>query len=383
MSLYLRPLVLPLTVFLHLTFAAIARRGDELSTVLRAGASTSTVTALTFITPSPGADPIPITSQSQVVTSYIPVMTVCPLIITQPAPVPFLPTATPNLSSRGTAASNAVISSGASLLRRQAVEDADGPYANASIPTSVLTACSVSYTLTTRTICHTTLSPLASPVIPITNCYQRITFSTDHGYTLVAPSASWKGNISVTAALTVQTLESYYVAPWQYVYTGVPADVVDKVVCSTSAGGKECTTTAEDWAPGTGWVKATNTISLTLGAPITGVRLLISTFLFHVSPLSANMRVKCKADIFSKPAEVIVHPSLPTFTVPDGETATMSLSTDFPVVTSHATTTIDRSPASISAAMASSLTEAEDSTTTSTLTSTRTKVLTIQLATGI
>lgn len=299
MSLLFRSLFCPFTVFLHVTFAAIARRGDEISTVLRAGASTSTVTALTFITPSPGADPIPITSQSQVVTSYIPVMTICPLIITQTAPALLLPTATLNLTSRGTAASNAAISSGASLLRRQVVDDPDGPYANASIPTSVLTACSVSYFPTTRTICHTTLSPLASPVIPITNCYQKITFSTDHGYTLVAPSASRNGNISFTAAMTVQTLESYYVAPWQYVYTGVPADVVDKVVCSTSAGAKECTTTAEDWAPGTGWVKATNTISLSLGAPITGVRFFISVFLSTL-PYPWQTREKYEANMLIK-----------------------------------------------------------------------------------
>ena len=284
MSLLFRSLFFPLTVFLHVTFAAIARRGDEVSTVLRAGASTSTITALTFITPSSGADPIPITSQYQVVTFYIPIMTICPLIVTQSAPALLLPTATLNLTSRGTAASNAAISSGASLFRRQAVEDPDTPYANASVPTSILTTCSVSYSPTTRTICHTMLSPLASPVIPITNCYQRVTFSTDHGYTLIAPSVSRNGNISITAAMTVQTLESYYVAPWQYVYTGVPADVVDKVVCSTSAGGKDCTTTAEDWALGTGWVKATNTISLTLGAPITGVRPFPCCFFLFIFP---------------------------------------------------------------------------------------------------
>lgn len=31
------------------------------------------------------------------------------------------------------------------------------------------------------------------------------------------------------------------------------------------------TTTAEDWALGTGWIQATNTIPYILGAPITGV----------------------------------------------------------------------------------------------------------------
>lgn len=203
-------------------------------------------------------------------------MTICPLTVTQTVPALPLPTLTLNATSRATAASNAPISSGASLPRRQVVDDPDAPYANASIPTSILTACSVSYKATTTSICHTTLSPLASPVIPITDCYQKVTFSTDHGYTLVSSSASRYGNISTTASVTVATLTSYYAAPWQYVYTGIPADIVDKVVCSTSAGVKGCTTTAEDWAPGTGYIKATNTISFVLGAPITGVRLLHS-----------------------------------------------------------------------------------------------------------
>ena len=268
----MRQFVLPFLSLFRLSFAAIARRSDDVSTIIRPGVGTSTVTALTFFTPSPGADPVPITSQSQLVTSYIPVMTICPLTVTQTAPALLLPTLTLNATSRGTAVTGVPASSGASLYRRQAAEDSDAPYANSSIPTSTLTSCSIFYSPTATSICHTTLSPLASPVIPITDCYQRVTFSTDHGYTLVSSAGPPYGNISTSTAVSVKVLTSYYVAPWQYLYTGIPADAVDVVVCSTSADVESCTTTAEDWAPGTGWVKATNIIPYTIGAPVTGVR---------------------------------------------------------------------------------------------------------------
>ncbi|CAF9909307.1 MAG: hypothetical protein HETSPECPRED_008938 [Heterodermia speciosa] len=341
---------------LHVSLAAVARRGDDVSTIVRPDAGTSTVTAFTFVTPSPGAEPVPITSQSQVVTSYIPLMTICPLLVTPATPALPLPTVTFNTTSRGTVASAYIpASSGTSLYRRQYVEESEAPYANSSIPTSTLSACSVFYTPTITSICHTTLSPLASPVIPITDCHQKVTFSTDHGYTLIPSTRPHYGNVSATAPVNVLSLTSYYVAPWQYIYTGIPADMVDVVICNTTVGRRVCTTTAEDWAPGTGWIQATNTIPYILGAPITG------------------------------PAEVMVHPSLPIFTVPDGQTTTMSLSTDLPVVTSYATTTIDRSPASALAAATSLIAGDTDSTTTSTRTSTLTRVLTVQsaLVTGL
>ena len=280
---------------LHVSLAAVARRGDEVSTVVRPGAGTYTVTALTFFTPSPGAEPVPITSQSQVVTSYIPLMTICPLLVTPRTPALPLPSVTLNATSRGTVASVYLpASSGASLYRRQFAEETDAPYANSSIPTSTLSACSVFYTPITTSICHTTLSPLASPVIPITDCHQKVTFSTDHGYTLVPSAGPYYGNVSTTTPVSVLALTSYYVAPWQFVYTGIPADMVDVVICNTTVGRRVCesklprrsarwsnanpeiylgTTTAEDWAPGTGWIQATNTIPYILGAPITGVSL--------------------------------------------------------------------------------------------------------------
>ncbi len=53
---------------------------------------------LTLVTPSPGASPVSVTMQSQIVTSYVPQFTLCEL-----PPLAFLPT-TPVPSARPTAA---------------------------------------------------------------------------------------------------------------------------------------------------------------------------------------------------------------------------------------------------------------------------------------
>ncbi|KAL8829386.1 MAG: hypothetical protein Q9191_002051 [Dirinaria sp. TL-2023a] len=213
---------------------------------------TSTVTALTFFTPSSGAEPIPITSQSQLVTSYVPVLTVCPYAPSFPA----LVTAAANASLPGNTSvipsaatrPTAVASNVSGLYRRQAAASS-APYANSSAPTSYLTSCSVSYTPTTTQICHTTLSPLASPVIPVTDCEQQITFSTDHGYTVIP------GNRTVN----VQGLTTYYAAQWDDIATGVPQGGIQKEVCSTTSG---CSTEWEAWS--TGVVRKSPPMSLLL-----------------------------------------------------------------------------------------------------------------------
>ena len=221
--------------------AALAPREDQLSTVTRPG-WTSTFTAFTFFTPSPNADPIPITSQSQIVTSYVPIVTICPFVASTQSP-PYL---AGNTSYNGQTTPSATIvsnygSEGSALYRRQGAAATSAPFANSSVPTSYLTSCSVSYTPTTTQICHSTLTPLASPSIPITDCTQQVTFSTDHGYTLIP------GN----GTSTIQNLTTYYHARWDVIAGGVPTSQgIEKDVCSTgpSAG---CSSVWEAWVAST------------------------------------------------------------------------------------------------------------------------------------
>lgn len=213
----------------------------DVSKVTRLG-WTSTITALTFFTPSPSADPIPITSQGQTVTSHVPILTICPFV----SSIPSLPSLAVNTSFPATTASLATAASGyasdgSALYRRQVAAATDTPYTNASVPTSYLSSCSVSYTPTTTQICHSTLTPLASPAITITDCIQQVTFSTDHGYTIVP------GN----KTSSIIDLTSYYAARWDVIENGLPTGQgIRKEVCSTGtiAG---CSSVWEAWLPST------------------------------------------------------------------------------------------------------------------------------------
>ena len=196
---------------------------------------TTTMTVLTFITPSPSAAPIPITSQSQLITSYIPSFTICPNPLLAPSGVPPLYS---NASGSPPLYTNASLST-ATLPKRQASGSFPPIYQNTtSAPNATTPACSTIYSPTITPICHTTLTPLGGIPIPILACDQPITFSTDHGYT------------TTTAIPSIQNQTTYYIAPWASLLNGVPDDVVDALICSLPANGtaEACTTVHQSWS---------------------------------------------------------------------------------------------------------------------------------------
>lgn len=232
-----------------------ARRANISTATLSNGNSmTSTVTALTFVTPSPSAAAIPITSQSQIVTSYIPISTTCPSI---QSAAPYSASA---FSSPSASVSNYSIPSNyslpyntsAPLLKRQAsayrnitLPTPTGSYVNATTPTALypnLTTttapnmssstpiCSTIYSPTITPICHTTLTPLGAPLILITACLQNVTFSTDHWHTTSG---------SETTSLTTKLF-----ANWDAIATGVPTGPVWAEICGD---GSACETVTETW----------------------------------------------------------------------------------------------------------------------------------------
>ena len=116
---------------------------------------------LTIITPSPGAVPVPVTEQSQIVTTYIPQFTLCDL-----PPVGFFPVPRPTTIS------------------------SDAPFRNISmtIPPGNGT-CETIYKTTATMVCATTLSDLTT-TYTISKCPQDVTFSTQYGYVLATPTAT-------------------------------------------------------------------------------------------------------------------------------------------------------------------------------------------------
>ena len=168
---------------------------------------------LTVITPSPGAVPVAVTQQSQIVTSFVPQAKWCVA-----PPIRLLPIAT-----------------------------LGPPYPNSTVYSTLIPgtgSCETSYSPTSITVCATTLTGLASTV-PITRCDQHVTFSSEYGFSLATPST----NASVTAATpSINTLITFYMAPWQSLGAGTsPSDVDTKVCKVLPSGVLECTYYQEVW----------------------------------------------------------------------------------------------------------------------------------------
>lgn len=140
------------------------------------GGETHSGQVLAFITPSPGASPIPISTQSQEVTSYVPQFTLCEL-----PPV-------------------------AEVLVTPISTTTTAPYKNftVSIPSGNGT-CTTIYSPTVTKVCATILTGLAEKYT-VSECEQEITFSTIFGYVLetAAPAVS---TISVSVAPALQSRE--------------------------------------------------------------------------------------------------------------------------------------------------------------------------------
>ncbi|KAF1923356.1 uncharacterized protein M421DRAFT_19163, partial [Didymella exigua CBS 183.55] len=168
--------------------------------------------------PSSDAAPVEITSISQVVTSFIPTATFC----VGPA------------------------------LYFSSI--AGGPFFNGSANftqyISGTSSCDVEYSTTTKTICATTLTGLASKVT-VSECDQEITISSECGYSLETPTptpAKTSASALITPAPTVRRLMTYWLAPWQSLTAGdAPSDVDVKVCTVLDDGRMKCQRYQEIW----------------------------------------------------------------------------------------------------------------------------------------
>jgi hypothetical protein len=173
---------------------------------------------LSIITPSPEATPVEVTSQSQVVTSWIPEMTWC-----VGPPIGLIATATLT----------------------------GPPYGNVSTLYGTTIAgtgsCETSYYPTTMTVCATTLTGLASKVT-VTDCDQEVTFSSECGFTLETPTPTSNNLTLITPAPTLRRMMTYWLAPWQSLTLGeTPSDVDIKVCDILDDETLKCTRYQEVW----------------------------------------------------------------------------------------------------------------------------------------
>lgn len=225
---------------------------------------------LTVITPSPGASPVSVTKQSQIVTTYDPQFTLCEL-----PPIAYF-SLTSMLSARPTTA----------------------PYRNYSVSIPPGNgSCTTVYSQTQTMVCDTTLSDLVT-TYHVTNCAQEITFSSQYGYRLTTPTpaSNLTGNATypflnatyssalvtgtgtgsgiaamITPAPAIETLTTYYLAPWQELTAATaPADVIKKVCQTLSNGTEECITQYEVWHTSLVTKTATSTFSLNVSTTVHG-----------------------------------------------------------------------------------------------------------------
>lgn len=275
--------------------------------------TTSATDVLTYITPSPGAKPIAVTEQSQYVTSFVPQYTLCDL-----PPIAFF-SASPTRPS--TAASTA-------------------PYLNYTISIPEGNGkCTTVYEPTHTMVCATTLTGLFDKWT-VTQCHQDITFSTQFGYVLVTPTpspaaAATTPSIAVSTSATsavlqssaplsndtlsallngtnatipsivptaivprqasedptitpgpsIETLTTYYLAPWQELTAGtVPSDI-DLKVCRTFPNGTDkCVSEYQSWHTSLVTMTTTSVTSVNISTTIHGLsQIIVETFVANVT----------------------------------------------------------------------------------------------------
>ncbi|KAK5250014.1 hypothetical protein LTR16_006067, partial [Cryomyces antarcticus] len=225
-----------------------------------ASSTTPAPYVLAFVTPSPSATPVPITQQSQTVTSYVPLFTLCDLPSVA-SPGPFLSTAT------------------------------NGPpyknYSASIVPSNG--SCTTIYSPTPTVVCATVLQGLATQVT-VSQCAQYVTFSSQYGYVLETPRPSLDATnatnpILATACPTIRTLTTYYVAPWQGLTTAGPPSEVDIKICTTFVNGtRECVLEYEVWEVRVVTLIRSTTTSIDLTTTIPGPsQLLIETFAANIT----------------------------------------------------------------------------------------------------
>ncbi|KAI9719213.1 MAG: hypothetical protein M1828_006306 [Chrysothrix sp. TS-e1954] len=202
---------------------------------------------------------------SQVVTTFEPMMTLCGMALVPAAPLRSGPANSTSPTNR-TLARRIVIPGSSGLNGERASPAPVGPYpymnssapapwGNRSMSYSVSESCSISRKPALTTVCATNITGIATTV-RVTRCDQDVTFSTNTGYYLqnvaaatpIATSASNltslgssnRNNSGYYAAaplpaapsggVHVQTVVTYYIAPWQDITSGLaPTDVTARI----------------------------------------------------------------------------------------------------------------------------------------------------------
>jgi len=150
-------------------------------------------------------------------------------------------------------------------------------YEACDLPGLDATACSTVFKTLVSTTCSTVLT-YAFTQTTITDCSQNITFSTQDSYSLVTATASptvTPAPLSQPPAFTtyIQSIVSYYIAPWQALAANAPSNVTVLVCQYDLSGDSTCTTIQEIWVVSTVDIPVITTSTLIISTILASVRL--------------------------------------------------------------------------------------------------------------
>ncbi|KAN0110561.1 hypothetical protein V8E51_006948 [Hyaloscypha variabilis] len=137
------------------------------------------------------------------------------------------------------------------------------------------TSCSTVFETTVTTACSTVLT-YAFTQATVSDCSQNITFSTQSSYSLVTTTISPDVtpaplNQPLATTTYIQSIVSYYIAPWKALAANTPSNVTVLVCEYDLSGSPICTTIQEVWVVSTVHIPVITTstliISTTLASP--------------------------------------------------------------------------------------------------------------------
>ncbi len=127
----------------------------------------------------------------------------------------------------------------------------------------------------------------------ISDCSQNITFSTQSSNSIatatLTATTTPAPNISPSVTTYVQSIISYYIAPWQSLAANIPSNVTVLVREYDFTGASSCTTTQEVWVVYTKYVPVITTSTLIIWTTLVSVRFL------HPSPMNDADLLACRA----------------------------------------------------------------------------------------
>ena len=140
--------------------------------------------------------------------------------------------------------------------------------------------CSTVFGNITTSLCSTVLSAWFTSVT-VTDCNQNVTFSTQSSYSLATataipsiPPALVAGQAlsqSLTAATFVQSVVSYFIAPWQSLAANTPTNIAVLICKFDQNDNESCQEIQEIWVVHTENVPVTSTSTVSISTSFTAV----------------------------------------------------------------------------------------------------------------